>query len=500
MDSAASSLDGYLAEVEYPSHFHRETMPVWLVSVLTALGRRAPDLGRPYAWLELGCGAGLNTLVAAAANPSGHFIGIDFNADAIARARALAQSAGIANAVFHCLSFEAAATSADDLLPPCDFIVTHGVYSWVSPANRQAIHRIVQRRLSPDGVFHVCYMSQPGNASLAAAQRLVLAHARSGSGRSDQRIAAALAFLQQLRAAGTGYFAENPGVAKQIDVMLREDPTYLAHELLTEHWQPQHVADVIAAMAQAGCRYVGSATPLENIDAVSIPAATQPLLASLREPALIETAKDIARNQSQRRDLYQRAEGNQPRTLSAQAHRNALLDQTWAALPAAPAGGGLRFETRIGPVDGPAELFGPLLQALASGPQTLRRLAQLPTYATQPGVLNMACQTLLWAGLAHPLAPAVADAQPQPAWALNRALAADDAASGWLVAPALGTALPVNAAERRAALDWLADPASAAGAGSGGSSADRERLRSRWRQWGVIPPAVAPAGPTPGAH
>ncbi|MFC7553327.1 methyltransferase regulatory domain-containing protein [Pseudoroseomonas wenyumeiae] len=91
---------------------------------------------------------------------------------------------------------------------------------------------------------------------------------------------------------------------------MRQDDHALAHELLPAHWQPFHVAEMMAAFAEAGCRYLGSATPPENIDAVSLPAATRPLVAGLADPALAETARDIARNQALRRDLYMR--GGQP--------------------------------------------------------------------------------------------------------------------------------------------------------------------------------------------
>ena len=54
---------GYIQDVLYPRHVFRETMPVWTASVLTALGRRAPDLTQPYTWLELGCGQGLGVVI-----------------------------------------------------------------------------------------------------------------------------------------------------------------------------------------------------------------------------------------------------------------------------------------------------------------------------------------------------------------------------------------------------------------------------------------------------
>lgn len=91
-----------------------------------------------YTWLELGCGTGISTLVAAATNPQGYFIGLDINPQAIAQAQALAQAMGVPNVQFVCQSFDDALAAASPL-PACDFIVSHGVYSWISAHYRAAL-------------------------------------------------------------------------------------------------------------------------------------------------------------------------------------------------------------------------------------------------------------------------------------------------------------------------------------------------------------------------
>ena len=297
--------DGYHAGLLYPPFFHRELTPVWLATVATALGHRAPDLSAPYAWCELGCGSGLTTLIAAAANPGGRFYAVDFDAPAIARARALAEEAGIGNAYFLPLSFADLAGAGGETLPPLDFIVSHGVLSWISPENRQAVWRIVDRWQKPGGLACFAYMSQPGAASLMAMQR-VLRRLAETTQDANTALSEGFSLLRALRDGGAGQFVVQPDLGAQLDQLVKESPGYLAHEFLGEHWEPLHVADVIAPLARMGAGFLGSATPLENIDAVSIPARAQPAIAALRDVALLETAKDIARNQSLRRDLYQR--------------------------------------------------------------------------------------------------------------------------------------------------------------------------------------------------
>lgn len=415
----AEPVDGYITDVAYPAHFHREIMPVWLVNTLAALGRRAPDIGQSFSWLELGCGAGLSTLIAAAANPAGHFTGIDANPREIARAQALADDAGLRNARFICQSLQAAAEAASaQERESCDFIVTHGVYSWVSEANRQAIERIIATRLKPAGVAYVAYMSHPGSASFAAAQKLMGMAARQASGNSAAKARAGMALLQSLSGAGAGYFIEHPSMQREMERAGQMDDAYMAHEFLNAHWHAFHVADVMARFAGIGCEYAGSAAPLENIDAVSLPQGVQAIVAELRrqgaDTALLETVRDIARNQNQRRDLYQKTPAGGSNLLTPDQHRQALLAQRVMLLPGAPAGAGgageLVLDTRIGPVQLPMRHVQPLLSALRQGPRSYAELARLPAYATNPGFVSQLLQTLAWAGWLHFVVPAASGA------------------------------------------------------------------------------------------
>ncbi len=475
--------DGYVSDVAYPPHFHREMTPAWLDAVTRGLGQPAPDFAAPFRWCELGCGAGLNALVSAATNPVGHFTAIDMDAGQIERLRHSAAAAGIGNLEAIQAGFEALADSPAERFAPFDVIVTHGVLSWIAPAQRQAVLRFIQRFLKPDGLVYAHYMTHPGLSAAAATQQLVRRHAAAQNGDSAQKVQASMALLSRLEQAGAGLFTAYPQERHRLKSTRRQDPAALAHEMLPAHWEPFHVADMIDAFAGAGCRYLGSATPPDNIDAVGLPAATRPLLTGVSDTATAETLRDIARNQSLRRDLYQR--GGQP--LAPARHMQALLSLALAALPGAPRGGGLTFDTAIGPVKGDEALFGPLLATLAKGPQTVEGLSRLHGSPLHPAMLNQAVQMLLWGQIAHPVSQRLPP--PQTTWALNRLLAAGG--SGWLATPALGTALPVTAEESGLALAVLEEPGitrDALVARFGKAAATwQEKTRPAWVALGILP-------------
>ena len=404
--------DAYVGDVAYPDHFHRELMPAWLHATAIALGHAPPDIARPYRWCELGCAGGLSALVAAACNPLGHFTAIDVDPAQVERARKTAQACAIDNVEFIAADLREAANADDDALP-FDFIVLHGLWAWVGDDVREAVLSIVRRRLAPGGLVQVGYMSHPGASQMQAVHKLMREAAQRAEGDSGRRAVAALDLLQDLADRGAGYFAEHPGAHRQLEAMRHASPEYLAHEFLGATWQPQHSADVIRALAGAGCAFLGSATPIENVDALSVPASLQSMLRGIPPGPLAETVRDLVRNQSLRRDLFQR----DARPLDAGAHLAALDALSFLALPGAPASiaADLRLDTRIGPVEVPRAWVDPVLRALAAGPQGFARLRRQPPFDTAPGLLNQVLQALLWAGLVHPArsdraTPAVRDA------------------------------------------------------------------------------------------
>src|SRR5690606_22925483 len=124
-------------------------------------------------------------------------------------------------------------------------------------------------------------------------------------GTSEEKLSTALDFVCQLDLAGA--FVDQPQLSDKIRALKQKPPGYLAHDFLTDHWAPQHSVDMHRLVAQAGMPLLGGATALENLDKRSVPGAMRPLLSNLASPALRERVKDLAGNQHQRSDLFERA-------------------------------------------------------------------------------------------------------------------------------------------------------------------------------------------------
>lgn len=390
-----SHREGYVVDVPYPLHFYKEMQPTWLAYVVNTLGCVAPDMQEAYTYCELGCGGGINLLVAAACNPLGRFIGVDFNPLHIQAARAAAQQAGLSNVEFIETSFE---DFAQQHQGPLDFIVAHGVWSWLPPQAKRAILQVVHAHLKPQGLLYLQYMCFPGAARLVALQKVLQEVARATGGSSAHSATQGVALLRQLAQAGAGLFIDNPEIESELAALEKENPEYIAHDFLTDHWQPEHSADVHRLLGQMGMSYIGSANCLENMDSLSVPGNVQPVLANLPSRSLKETVRDVARNQNQRMDVFQK----QPQTLDGADHLRVLNSVMFAALEGMPAPGALEFQTPIGRIPGPRELLGPLMQRLQSGPQSFAQLCQVPVFAQEPGLLLQSLNLLMWNGFVHP--------------------------------------------------------------------------------------------------
>src|SRR5262249_55423655 len=146
-------------DTPYPETFFRELSPVWLSYAATLNGAAAPNVHEPFVYLELGCGFAQSTIVNAAAFPHAEFHACDVSAQHVEGARRHVAALSVRNIHLHEMSFERLATQA---LPQFDFIVLHGVYSWIGAEARAATRRIIRERLKPGGLVYLSYNCLPG--------------------------------------------------------------------------------------------------------------------------------------------------------------------------------------------------------------------------------------------------------------------------------------------------------------------------------------------------
>jgi SAM-dependent methyltransferase len=233
--------------VPYPGHPFAQTHPDRLATVATLFGLRPAD---PAACrvLELGCGDGGNLVPMAYGLPGSSFTGLDLSTRAIAHAEELRQALGLAN-----LELRQGDLTALGELGDFDYVVCHGVYSWVEPYVRDALLAACGAHLARHGVAYVSYDVFPGGHMREVTRQMLRWHLR-GVEDPGERIAQARALLTAVAEAGQ----------PQAEWALRQGDAALFHDELAEHHEAVLFSDFVAHAARHGLRFLAEANLFEQ--------------------------------------------------------------------------------------------------------------------------------------------------------------------------------------------------------------------------------------------
>jgi SAM-dependent methyltransferase len=289
---------GYYADEGYTYGFYPETVIDRINWACLLQGHKPPS--GSFRYLDAGCGQGLSVILMAAANPNSEFVGIDFLPEHIAHARSLASQARINNVSFIEGDFiELAHTPST--LGKFDYVVCHGISTWIAPSVKDALFRLVGHALNPGGILYNSYNTFPGWLPMVPFQNLVLLE--QGTKNGPAALEQALVSMQSISQHAPGMFAALPGLTPRLKGMASQDSAYLVQEYNNRYWQPVFVSQMIAELATHKLSYLGTATLPEAFDSL-LSDPVREMLRGASSSAIREQLRDYAANQSFRRDLY----------------------------------------------------------------------------------------------------------------------------------------------------------------------------------------------------
>ncbi len=475
--------DGYVTTTEYTSHFYSYLAPAAQNLALLLAGFNPVDIDADFTYCELGCGQGYTTAVLAATNPRGRFWGVDFNPTHIAGAAKIKAAAGLGNVEFIEKSF--AELTATPELPSFDYIALHGVWSWISPANRAAIVAFIYAKLKPGGVVYVSYNALPGWASAAPLRQLLVDSQRHKADIDGAAVDESIGLAKRMQALGANYFKANPAAAANLDQLSKMRKNYLIHEYFNRDWRPSYFSEVAADLKDAKLGFACSSDIVEHIDQICITPEAQTLLKEQPDAIARETVRDFFRNPRFRRDLFTRG----ARRLSM-AERVAALENLRLALAAPPPAFPLQMNVPVGSLNIPAEPGARIVALLAERPMSIRELLADPQLAAQgQQTLFQVLLLLVTQGSVQPaLSPKSAEEGAAAAARFNRAMLFQPVAleAQTLASPLLGSGLHVPRGDQfLMALE------------RGGTPVTGERLLAEATRLGMTLQAHDKSGPVP---
>jgi SAM-dependent methyltransferase len=148
--------DSYDA-VAYPAFCYPDTHPDRL-AVMATLHGLSPAPIEQCRVLEVGCNEGANIIPMAYAIPDGEFVGFDLARTPIERGQERIRELGLKNVRI----FQGDLLNAGEELGRFDYIIAHGIYSWVPEPARNRLMALCNELLNTNGVAFVSYAAQPG--------------------------------------------------------------------------------------------------------------------------------------------------------------------------------------------------------------------------------------------------------------------------------------------------------------------------------------------------
>ena len=434
---------GYRADIDYTFGYYRELSPVMLEFALLSR-MQVHRCGRPLRYLELGYGQGLSLNIHAATVP-GEYWGTDFNPSQAANAKDLAAASG---AHLRALDASFLELAARDDLPMFDVIVLHGIWSWISDENRQAIVKIAREHLSIGGIFYISYNCTPGWSAAMPLRHLMSLHAEVASGEAQgivPQIEGAIAFTQSVIDSKATFFQANPALNERLKKITEQNKHYVAHEYFNSDWLPMPFSQVANQLAQAKLSFAASANLIDHNDGVNLTGDQQKLMNDIKHPVLRELVRDYMTNQQFRKDIWVKG----PRPLMAVNQVAQFKSQSYVLLtPVEDVS--LTIKGNLGETKLQEEVFKPVLEFLASrsfAPKTGTEIAEgLPKL----NLAQIAQALVLLSGIGH-VSPTQTVAQVKAAQASSDALNAKlisiseySTDINYLASPLIGGAVGVN--------------------------------------------------------
>lgn len=241
-------------DVPYESFPFHQSHPAHLFTLATLFGLTPKPIEQSRV-LELGCAAGGNIIPIAAHYPKANIIGIDFSKTEIEIGQEHIKTIQLNNIELRhqsIVDFE----KEEGLF---DYIICHGVYSWVPDDVRESILKICNQNLSKNGIAYISYNTLPGWNMMNNIRDLMLWH--------TQNIEDPTAKVKQARNILTfitdGLEEDQSPYAnflkQEIKSVEKQSDYYILHEHLSFYNKPFYFNEFVTQASEHSLAYLGDA-------------------------------------------------------------------------------------------------------------------------------------------------------------------------------------------------------------------------------------------------
>ena len=157
------------SELGYKSMPFPYTTPATLEAYAALVGVSAPN-PKTARVLELGATYGGNIISQALFNPDATFVGIELSQEQVEKGNEVIANAGLTNVSL----IQSDIASIGSEIGTFDYIIAHGVYSWVDDGVKDALLRLIDEHLAEDGIAYISYNTYPGWHTMDEVRQLMM--------------------------------------------------------------------------------------------------------------------------------------------------------------------------------------------------------------------------------------------------------------------------------------------------------------------------------------
>jgi len=226
------------------------TQPAHLGALAALHGLQAP-VAEQARVLELGCASGGNLIPLAARFPGARFLGLDLSQRQINDGQRRIAALGLDNIVLRQGDLVEATFAGD----PFDYIICHGVFSWVPKVAQDAILRLCATHLAAEGIAAISYNVLPGWHLRQVVRDICLRYA-GNDGTPQERVRKARAALEQIASSARPSESYGMLVRAEAKRIGRQPASYILGEFLAPDNTPCLFSDFVAAAGGHGLGYL----------------------------------------------------------------------------------------------------------------------------------------------------------------------------------------------------------------------------------------------------
>lgn len=157
------------SELGYKSMPFPYTTPATLEAYAALVGISAPN-PKTAKVLELGATYGGNIISQALFNPDATFVGIELSQEQVEKGNEVIANAGLTNVSL----IQSDIASIGSEIGTFDYIIAHGVYSWVDDGVKEALLHLIDEHLAEDGIAYISYNTYPGWHTMDEVRQLMM--------------------------------------------------------------------------------------------------------------------------------------------------------------------------------------------------------------------------------------------------------------------------------------------------------------------------------------